>query len=516
MKFLKYLKNVYLFKKFCKTKFLDSPKKNKNNLILFEFNSITDCYIIYSYFISHLSKKYDSRVLGFQDLKKISSLNILRIILMKMNPISKFNIYKSFGVENIIYFFSIDKNQKKIIDKKYQHIIKNTTNKKKFEKLRIKNVLVGDLFYDTYLKKFSKVTIDFNSKEFKDFLYLEISKFYFWEDYINKNVKSIVVSHTVYTLAVPMRICIKKKIDAFQVSWDSIFRLNNKQYMAHKQHKYYPKVFSKLSNVEKSNGLKKAKEKLDLRLKGNIGIDMVYSKKSSYGKYQKNKRLLKKSSKLKVLIASHCFFDSPHSYGYNLFPDFYEWLKFLGKMANQTKYDWYIKTHSDFLPGSREKIQQFVKKYPKIKLLPANSSHHQLIREGISAVLTTYGTIGCEYPLFNKLVINASVNNPHIAYNFNYHCKSIKDYEISIKNLHNLIKNFSPNKKQVYEYYYMHHIHENENIFYENLMKFKNQHNEYEHLNKWPNQILKNTKIDETINYKIKKFIYGNNYFSKF
>ena len=30
---------------------------------------------------------------------------------------------------------------------------------------------------------------------------------------------------------------------------------------------------------------------------------------------------------------------------------------------------------------------------------------------------------------FNKPVINASLNNPTFGYKFNYHSKSIKDYE---------------------------------------------------------------------------------------
>ena len=117
-------------------------------------------------------------------------------------------------------------------------------------------------------------------------------------------------------------------------------------------------------------------------------------------------------------------------------------------MSKKVDYDWYIKTHPDYLPGTMKIIEDFIKKYPKLNLLPSSSSHHQIIKEGISAVLTVYGTIGCEYPLLNKLVVNASMNNPHIAYDFNQHCKSIKDYENTIKKLPSLIKQFPINKKR--------------------------------------------------------------------
>ena len=52
-------------------------------------------------------------------------------------------------------------------------------------------------------------------------------------------------------------------------------------------------------------------------------------------------------------------------------------------------------------------------------------SHNQLIKEGIDAVITCHGSIGAEYPFFNKLVLNASTSNPHINYNFNIHPKKI-------------------------------------------------------------------------------------------
>ena len=75
-----------------------------------------------------------------------------------------------------------------------------------------------------------------------------------------------------------------------------------------------------------------ADERLKRRFSGEIGVDMAYSTKSAYG-VSKHPRLIKKSNKTKILIAAHCFFDSPHAYGNNLFPDFYEWLLFLGNMG---------------------------------------------------------------------------------------------------------------------------------------------------------------------------------------
>ncbi len=45
------------------------------------------------------------------------------------------------------------------------------------------------------------------------------------------------------------------------------------------------------------------------------------------------------------------------------------------------------------------------------------------LKRGINAALTIHGTVGSEYPFFKIPVINASLNNSHIKYNFNLHPK---------------------------------------------------------------------------------------------
>ena len=147
-----------------------------------------------------------------------------------------------------------------------------------------------------------------------------------------------------------------------------------------------------------------------------------------------------------------------------MFPDFFEWLDFLGNITNETDYDWYIKTHPDYLAGTKEIIDGFVAKYPKFTLLPADASHHQIIAEGISCALTVYGTIAFEYAALGIPVINASRNNPHIAYDFNLHAKDVEDYRRLLIGLDEL--NFTIDKQQVYEYYFMRYIFNTEDLFF--------------------------------------------------
>jgi len=67
-----------------------------------------------------------------------------------------------------------------------------------------------------------------------------------------------------------------------------------------------------------------------------------------------------------------------------------------------------------------------------------------------------YGTIGFEYAAMNKLVINASLNNPHIAYDFNINPKSREEFIEILMNLKDVKHQINVN--DVYEYYYMKHL----------------------------------------------------------
>jgi capsule polysaccharide export protein KpsC/LpsZ len=266
----------------------------------------------------------------------------------------------------------------------------------------------------------------------------------------------------------PLRLAVRRNIPVFQTNLTHIYRMGRKNLFAYNDFFHFPERFAALPEDIQEAGIKLAEARIQRRFAGEVGVDMAYSTKSAYGK-ARHDRLLRESSKKKILIATHCFFDSPHSYGKNTFPDFYEWLDFLGKMSEWTDYDWYIKTHPDFLPGTKEIIDNFVERYPKFTLLPSDASHMQIIAEGIDLALTSYGTIGFEYAALGVMVINASMNNPHIAYNFNLHARDVEHYRELLENLEGF--NFRIDRRAIYEYYFMRYIYNTENLFFKDYNK---------------------------------------------
>ena len=126
--------------------------------------------------------------------------------------ISNFGIYKSFSTNE---FLDI-KNNKKCI-RKSQKTFNKTINKIKSKndllKLKIENILIGDLIYDSFLKQYNTETIDIYSKIFKNFLKISINYFYFWlEQFKLKKIKSVISSQSVYLSSLPIRIGISKNV----------------------------------------------------------------------------------------------------------------------------------------------------------------------------------------------------------------------------------------------------------------------------------------------------------------
>ena len=152
-------------------------------------------------------------------------------------------------------------------------------------------------------------------------------------------------------------------------------------------------------------------------------------------------------------------------------------MEFCGKLSSKTNYNWYIKDHPTYAgkykkyqPFSSTLTKQICKKYKNLNMIPPNTSHNELIKNGINFVFTMYGSIQFEYPYFNIPVLTATRNTPTINYDFCIHSKNLNEYK---KNIYRLKKNKkSINKNQIREFYFMNFIYHNQDIVYPLYTKF--------------------------------------------
>jgi hypothetical protein len=440
-------------------------RQENGPIVLFELNAMHSSHISYSYLANMLATEYNAQIKAYAPRAHANQLEKLAFQVRKFLGGEAFGVYKSFGTTDFITI-EIDDSQRDRSRKLFAEVVGQLDEKRDIEALKIHGVWVGDLIYDTFLRRFNQPTIDMTSPVFQHFLLESIELFIFWESYFNSHdVRAVNVSHCGYNLAMPLRLAVERNIPAFQASAAHLYRMSKSNYFAYSDFYHFREHFATLPESVKKAGITEAQCRIKRRFAGEVGVDMAYSTKSAYGA-SRHSRLLRDSQRKKILIATHCFYDSPHGYGNNIFPDFYEWLDFLGKMTEVTDYDWYIKTHPGYLPGTMEVIEHFVATYPKLTLLPSDASHHQIIAEGIDVALTVFGTIAFEYAALGIPVINASQNNPHIAYDFNIHAKDVEDYRCLLLSLDRL--ELTTDKQQVYEYYFMHHIYNNEDLFFNN------------------------------------------------
>jgi len=442
----------------------DNARNHNAPVVLTEVNAFASGYIAYSYLSNVLAKKYNARIIGYIG-RQLKPFKWVKFQIRKALNTYPYSIYRSFGVREFIYVRT--QNQHNVrVDAIYHHVLKNLKTKRDVENIEIGGLVVGDLIYDSFLRDSRLPTIDLESTGFLSHLRSAIETFVYWDDYFKQNqVSAVLVSHSVYTPAILARLAIQKDIPVYETHIQFCYYLNKQRPLPYKEHAFFPEEFAQLPSDVRENGLQEAKMRLKKRFSGEKDIDMVWVSSSAYGQeLYKDTRVIRESEKPKVLIFAHCFFDATHFWGENIFPDFYEWLVFLGEMSEKTDYDWYLKTHPDELPGSVSVVDDLLQRYPKITLIPSNSSHHQVIAEGVSAVLTIYGTVGFEYAALGVPVINCSNNNPHVRYNFNLHPRTLDEYTQAIMNIKNMDLEIDINK--VYEYYYMKNIYYgNQNIF---------------------------------------------------
>lgn len=165
--------------------------QGSDKTILLEFNSWTFNHIAASYICNILSKKHKAKVEGYPGYQLIGSkLNqsFIQKLYWKLGnlfSLRSFGIYKSFGVKNIFWpkmDYKIEKNALK----EFKNYNKKIKSKEKLENYKINNILIGDLIYDSFLKKTLYPTIDINSDEFKEFFWTLLSYFFTGKIFFSK------------------------------------------------------------------------------------------------------------------------------------------------------------------------------------------------------------------------------------------------------------------------------------------------------------------------------------------
>ena len=379
-RYILFLKNSFFLSKIEKKFILHNKKKWKsknsatypNNIILVDLFDWNPWIYIWSYLTNILSLKTNAQIKYFYfNLYQSKPRIIFKIMLFKLIKIFRsFNVNKGIDEQDFIY-------TKKEIETSIKNFNRIKFKKNKLLNYKKKNIKIGHLIYDTYLRQKYVATLDFQDKELKN-IFIRAEKI-FNETYkfFNRNrVKAVIPSHLCYiTYGIIASIAAKKKIDIIKInSFDrgtALFRLHkiDRKILVDEPPYYnYSKIFRNFKVSQKRKSLQIGKKIIEKRVSGKNDVTLPYMKTNQFSKklltYKNNKNV---NNKEKIFIFPHCYLDNPHRYRSMIFADFYDQVCFiLEKSLKLDRYEWYYKPHPNELKSTEDIHKKLLQNYPSV------------------------------------------------------------------------------------------------------------------------------------------------------
>ncbi len=458
--------NAYYFlsaseKKYCKLNRLRwknyLSKSGTKKTILVDLFPWSPWIHIWSHLANYLAKKNNAKIHFFYFHLKVWKSSRFKIFYRRI-----IKIYNSFNAKKGL--FELDFEYSKNENAKFERLFKQyKKNKKKLISYRVNGIKIGDLIYDTYLRSTFEPTVNLESKELRKIFFRAQKIFVEIKNYFEKfDVQAVLPSHACYiSYGIITRYALKKNIPVYAIhSGDKgsvnykIIKLKNNFPYIENPFLEYKKLFKKIPNSKKSFCLKMGKKNIQNRISGNLDKSIPYIKKSLFGNKIGNKYFNKTKTK-KIFFFPHCYVDNPHRYRSMLFADFYEQSKFILEYSNHD-FELFYKPHPNEIETKNDVHKKMKTMFPKVKMLPKNLSHHEIIKNNPYLIITNHGTICHEYAYFNVPVINTG-DNPHINYNFSLNPKNLNELNDMILNLDHYKKKIKFDKNSLYEFIYMHY-----------------------------------------------------------
>ncbi len=381
--------------------------------------------------------------------KSISLKNDLKFFFLKKKWTK---IYKSIGVNELIdtrkiSFFQNIKYKKKtdIVLNKIQNIKKD-----KLIKLKINNIVVGDLIIDTYIRFRNIQTLDINDYFLKDIVRnFIISQSIIYKSVMRFKPEFFILNFANYSNGVIARTLLNNNIKVYCTgdSMSYLKKLNKYDPNTHTSYQHFKSLFK--NTVFKNQKLKQSRLELKKRFSGFKDQAYSYMKKSPYRKNSKKMKF-----EIDGVLFLHDFFDTPHHFKSMFFLDFYEWAIFSLNIIEKHNLNIAIKPHPNSIYQNKVVIENLKKKFPNVKWIDPDISNAQIFRSGIRFGISIYGSVLYELAYHNLVPIASTPYHPTYNYNIVYTPKNKKEYKnllLKSKKLR-LKKNV---KKKIEEFYYM-------------------------------------------------------------
>ena len=337
--------------------------------------------------------------------------------------------------------------------------------------ITIDGVMLGDMIVDTYIRYLAKPAVILDDPDLLATILDAVLIYQACRKYLaTHKVLAVIPDHTVYTqCGILIRLATIERIPVYTIQYGPRFLVRKLDYQLRRGERRiqtlwpyydYPGLFAALPPEEQECARERGRQGINDRLSGKID-QRILTNISAYDSHGGD-RLLKDTGRPRVLVLLHDFCDAAHLYRNMLFPDFMDWSTYLLERAVKTPFDWYAKAHPNNRLRSRaamnaandRAVAELKERYPAVTFLPPTASNRQLVDEGIAAMFTVHGTAAHEFAYMGVRVVNSG-ENPHWAYSFNLHAKSLAELDACIANAADLPCKIS--KADVEEFFYMYY-----------------------------------------------------------
>ena len=286
--------NTKLFIKHNKKVWEDWRADAAKYTVLFDYYPIAETEVARSYLLNILAKKHKAKIVSYSVNKPHNKVWDL--------------IYNSYNVSEHVYI-QLTKEQKKLSNSIYKDVIANIKTKKDIFNLNIFGVWVGVDIYEEFLMKFTEPTVIVNDYRLNSVIKEGIDALVFWKEYFENNeVKAVISSHI--GVRIEKNLICKIAGQLFDIPFYSTHARSMVHYP--KPHLYHQEVakhyisyhdkFKKLQQDVQKEGLIWAKDRIQKRLSGTVGVDMAYSTKSAFTSNTSKTPVLNTNDRIKILL----------------------------------------------------------------------------------------------------------------------------------------------------------------------------------------------------------------------
>ncbi len=284
-------------------------------------------------------------------------------------------------------------------------------------KLEFRDVRIGDLIYDDYLKRHELVTFQLRDVSLRLEIKRALQFFFLYSNILSKlNAEILVTTHLCYLeYGVLARIANSRGMAVIETT-DVITSVyppatNNRDLNYHTGIQLQLEVAESISVENRNELIRSAKKMLQYRFSGEIKqIDAL----KAYVKSDSNSVILKSLSKSNagktlVVLFAHIFDDSPHTSSSMVYQDYFVWLReTVLQFESNNECHLIIKPHPSSSKSQVQEIESLTlgSAATNTTMLPLGCNTYEVLKFA-DVIITVQGTIGLEAAALGKNVLTS-------------------------------------------------------------------------------------------------------------